>query len=361
MRRLGLLLLLTIGAAGGFAGWFDHEIRHLYRGYSASQVFVDIPRGTSRWGIAALLQSNGVVHSRAAFLLLCYWQSHRHPQAGEYLFGHPMNPLQVFDKLASGQIYVHEVTVPEGWTMFDVAHELERQGICHSDDFLKVARDPSLIQDIMPQANSLEGFLFPSTYQFSRHTTPGQIAATMVNQFRTTWEAIEQSIGYARPEGMTRAQIVTMASLVERETPKTDERPLVAGVFYNRLNLGRPLQCDPTVQYARLLEGHPAENVRAEDLHVESPYNTYRHAGLPPGPIANPGEASLRAALTPAKTDYLYFVANDQGGHFFGRTLAEHNHNVARYRHLLAGDASPPEPPPHVAAKAHKHKHGRHS
>jgi UPF0755 protein len=133
---------------------------------------------------------------------------------------------------------------------------------------------------------------------------------------------------------------VTLASLVERETPKAEERPLVAGVFYNRLRLGEPLQCDPTVQYAMELAGHPEKNVHAVDLRVDSPYNTYKHRGLPPGPIANPGEASLRAALAPATTDYLYFVANDDGGHFFSRTLAEHNRNVARLRRLLARDTA---------------------
>ena len=137
---------------------------------------------------------------------------------------------------------------------------------------------------------------------------------------------------------MAPAEAVTLASLVERETPRPDERPLVAGVFYNRLHRGYPLQCDPTVQYALLIKGHPVANVRPEDLRVDSPYNTYEHRGLPPGPIANPGEASLRAALSPMSTDYLYFVADDQGGHSFSRTLEEHNRNVARLRRIRSGD-----------------------
>jgi UPF0755 protein len=189
-----------------------------------------------------------------------------------------------------------------------------------------------------PQAKSLEGFLFPSTYEFTRHSTCEQVVKRMVQNFRAVWESIGTQSSQSS-EGFSPEQIVTLASLVERETPEAEERPLVAGVFYNRLRLNVPLQCDPTVQYAMELAGHPEKDVRPQDLRIDSPYNTYEHPGLPPGPIANPGEASLRAALSPTHTDYLYFVANDQGGHFFGRTLAEHNRNVARLRRLLAGEA----------------------
>jgi UPF0755 protein len=227
------------------------------------------------------------------------------------------------------------VQIPEGWSMFDIADELERQGVAHREDFLRVARDPAPIQDLAPEAKSLEGFLFPSTYQFTRRATPDQIAATMLRQFRTVWSSLNPDA--ANPTGSAYAA-VTMASLVERETPLSPERPLVAGVFYNRLKHGLPLQCDPTVQYALELAGRPTPIVHHDDLHIASPYNTYLHPGLPPGPIANPGEASLRAALMPAQTDYMYFVANDTGGHFFAKTLAEHNHNINIYRRRLKDD-----------------------
>jgi UPF0755 protein len=338
MRRLGVLALFLIAALGGGATWLESQIGKPYRGHRPEKVFVDIPHGTSRWGVADILRRNDVIRSRLAFALFSEWHHRKQPQAGEYLFDHPVNSREVFWKIARGQIYVHTVTVPEGWTMFDIAAELDRQGVCSRGDFLAAAHDTTLIADLAPGANSLEGFLFPSTYEFTRRATCEQAVKRMVQNFRAVWETLDHAGGTQQAASLTPAQTVTLASLVERETPKAEERPLVAGVFYNRLRLGEPLQCDPTVQYAMELAGHPEKNVHAVDLRVDSPYNTYQHRGLPPGPIANPGEASLRAALGPATTDYLYFVANDDGGHFFSRTLDEHNRNVARLRKLLARD-----------------------
>lgn len=344
MRRLGLLALLAIAALGAGAGWLDSQISRPYGGYRPEKVFVDIPRGTSRWGVAGILRRDSVIRNQLAFALFSEWHFRSRLQAGEYLFDRPVDSRAVFWKIARGQIFVHTVTVPEGWTMYDVAADLGHQGICSREDFLAAARDPSPISDLAPQAASLEGFLFPSTYEFTRHTTCEQVAKRMVQNFRAVWESLDPSGSPEHSGGLTTVQIVTLASLVERETPNAEERPLVAGVFYNRLRRGYPLQCDPTVQYALQREGRVVKGVRPGDLRIDSPYNTYEHRGLPPGPIANPGEASLRAALAPARTDYFYFVANDRGGHFFGRTLAEHNRNVARLRHLLAGDARPTGP-----------------
>jgi UPF0755 protein len=338
MRRLGFLALFLIAALGGGASWLDSQLSRPYRGHRPEKVFVDIPHGTSRWGVADILRRNDVIRSRLAFALFCDWHFRKKLQAGEYYFDHPVNSREVFWKLSRGQIYVHTVTVPEGWTMFDIAAELDRQGICNREEFLTAAHDTSLTSDLAPQAISLEGFLFPSTYEFTRHATCEQAVKRMVQNFRAVWEAIQPSSPGQQAITLDTLQLVTLASLVERETPNPEERPLVAGVFYNRLRLGEPLQCDPTVQYAMELAGHPEKNVHAVDLRLNSPYNTYLHRGLPPGPIANPGEASLRAALAPATTDYLYFVANDEGGHFFSRTLAEHNRNVVRLRQLIARD-----------------------
>lgn len=258
--------------------------------------------------------------------------------------------------------------------MFDIANELARQKLCTREQFLRVARNPSLVRDIAPHAPSLEGFLFPSTYQFSRNATPEEIAAAMVRQFRDEWSKLQTEVhssdakapasahSRAKPASdspavsLSPAQIVTLASLIERETPQPSERPIVASVFYNRLKLGVPLQCDPTVQYALDLAGKPTLKVTPGDLRVESPYNTYLHRGLPPGPIANPGDASLRAAIDPAHTKYLYFVANDSGGHFFSRTLEEHNRNVERYRRLLEGL---PAQPPLTRARPKRERRGR--
>lgn len=356
MRRLGLLALLVIAAIGAFAGWLDSQISRPYRGHRPERVFVDIPHGTSRWGVSGILAHDDIIRSRLAFAVFSAWHFRRPLQAGEYYFDRQLDSREVFWKISRGEIFVHIVTIPEGWTMFDIADELNRQGICSRDDFLVGAHDISLIADIAPNSQSLEGFLFPSTYEFKHRTTCAQVTETMVRHFRAVWGIVDPQGSLPLPQNLNLKQVITMASLVERETPDPAERPLVAGVFYNRLRRGYALQCDPTVQYAMALTGHPEKNISGKDLHIDSPYNTYEHRGLPPGPIANPGEASLRAALAPAETEYLYFVANEQGGHFFSKTLAEHNRNVARYRSLLAGTPPPADPP---APEPKKAKHRR--
>lgn len=338
-RRLGLVALLAIAAAGAGAAWLATQITKPYRGHRPNMVFVEIPRGTSRWQIAGILRHDDVIRSRLAFALFSAWHYRKKLEAGEYLIDRPMDSREVFWKIAHGRIYVHVVTVPEGWTMYDIGNELDHQGVCSKTDFLAAAHDVSLISDIAPHATSLEGFLFPSTYEFTRQATCEDVAERMVNDFRTVWHSIDG--GAAHPAGLSTEQVVTLASLVERETPNPAERPLVAGVFYNRLARGYPLQCDPTVQYAMAMNGETVKDVKPKDLRVDSPYNTYEHRGLPPGPIANPGEAALRAALDPTHSDYLYFVANGHGGHFFSRTLAEQDNNIRRLRRRLAEESVP--------------------
>jgi UPF0755 protein len=202
------------------------------------------------------------------------------------------------------------------------------------EEFLAAARDPSPVRDIAPRARNLEGFLFPATYQFPRRVAAGDIVGAMVRRFREVWNSLPER--QALPGGFSVEQVVTMASLVERETGIAGERAVISGVFHNRLRRGMPLECDPTVIYALELAGRYRGSLTRADLRFDSPYNTYRRRGLPPGPIANPGEAALRAALAPAQTEYLFFVADAQGGHLFSRTLREHNANVARYRRLQA-------------------------
>lgn len=344
IASFGLLLLVAVAVCA----WLWYSITQPYQGFSPEGVFVTVPHGASTRGVARLLQRNGVIRSSLAFDIYARRHPRRSLEAGEYFFDKPIDTRDVFWKLAKGQVYVIPFTVREGETLYDIAHDLEGAHFLTADDFIKAASDPTLIRDFSPHARTLEGFLFPATYQLTRHPIPTELAATMVKKFREEWAHISPpapGVGPSElPSGIPVSSIVTMASLVERETPKPEERLLVAGVFENRLGKNMLLQCDPTVIYALQQEGNYNGTLTGNDLHLDSPYNTYLHAGLPPGPIGNPGEISLRAALQPAKTNYLYFVANTQGGHFFSATLEEHNRNVTKYRRLLAG--LPPDPPP---------------
>ncbi|HEV2581729.1 MAG TPA: endolytic transglycosylase MltG [Ktedonobacteraceae bacterium] len=354
MRKAFTLLVL---AAMVVAGWVGMSLYLPYQNFPSQGVFVDVPHGASRRTVARLLASQGVVRSRLVFEGLSRWRSRSTLQAGEYFFDHPITAVQAFDTIANGRVYVRELTIPEGFSMFDIADLVAREDFTTRESFLAAARNPALIRDLIPGAPSLEGFLFPATYEFPRHPTGEQMVSAMVTHFRDEWTKI--SAEQTNVSGLPLQQVVTLASLVERETPRPEERPVVAGVFLNRLHHRIPLQCDPTVVYALELAGSYGGALDAKSLPFNSPYNTYRHIGLPPGPIANPGSASLKAALNPPDTDYLYFVANTEGGHFFGKTLAEHNHNVALYRQRLAeqrsaipGNGSTVPPRPHTVSAA---------
>ncbi|HEX4643776.1 MAG TPA: endolytic transglycosylase MltG [Candidatus Acidoferrales bacterium] len=329
MRRALLFLLLLLLLA---AGYLYVSLYVPYQGFASDGVYVDIPHGASQRTIARLLAENGVVRNRGAFELLCRLKKRHTLEAGEYFFDRPVTPFAVYDAIASGRVFVKELVIPEGFTMYDIAELAAQEGFLTRDEFLAAARDPAPIRDIAPKAPSLEGFLFPATYEFPRHMTGTDMTAAMVKKFKQEWQTLPAA-GAAPHESVQ--NIVTLASLVERETPRPEERPHVAGVFENRLRIGQPLQCDPTVVYALTLAGLYSGKLDSGDLHFSSPYNTYENRGLPPGPIANPGEAALRAAIDPTPTDDLYFVANTEGGHFFSKTLEEHNRNVTRYRRLL--------------------------
>jgi len=346
IATFGLLLL----AGTAITAWLWYGITQPYQGFSSEGVFLTVPHGASSRGVARLLQSNGVIRSTAAFEIYARRHPRRSLEAGEYFFDKPVSGRDVFWKLAKGQVYVIPFTVREGETLYDIAHDLETAHFLAADEFVKAASDPTLIRNISPHALTLEGFLFPATYQLTRHPVATELTATMVKKFKEEWARVAPAVPGGDSAGIAAgipvSSVVTMASLVERETPKPEERPLVAGVFENRLRKNMPLQCDPTVIYALEQEDRYEGTLTGADLRTDSPYNTYMHSGLPPGPIGNPGEISLRAALQPAHTDYLYFVANTQGGHFFSATLAEHNRNVTKYRRLLAGLPADPPPPP---------------
>ncbi|HLW99777.1 MAG TPA: endolytic transglycosylase MltG [Candidatus Acidoferrales bacterium] len=332
MRRAFILLVfLSILAV---AAWIAFTLYNPYQGFEAPGVFVEIPKGSSARTIARILADQGVVRSQWTFALLCRTRSNRRLQAGEYYFDHPQTAFNVFDMLAAGKVFELTVTVPEGYNIMQIADLLAEGKLVSREDFLAAAHDTTPIRDLAPTAPSVEGFLFPATYEFPRHITSAKIIAEMTQHFRTEWSALTAATPLAN--GRAVQNIVTLASLVESETPKMEERPIIAGVFQNRLRIGMALACDPTVVYALEQGGAYDGTLTSADMHVDSPYNTYRNRGLPPGPIANPGEASLRAALQPATVDYLYFVADTEGGHFFSKSFAEHIRNIARYHQLLA-------------------------
>lgn len=293
------------------------------------EMLVRLKPGSSARHIASDLENAGIVRSRYAFLIWHYLHGRAPLKAGEYAFDHPARVREVYERIARGDIYVHTLVIPEGYNIFDIAAAVEEAGLGRREDFLQVARtETALVHDIDPQAQSLEGYLFPDTYHFTRTQSLRDMAAVMVHRFRQA----------ARDAGLNQDfhNIVTMASIVEKETSVAEERPEVASVFYNRLGKNMALATDPTVIYAALLNNRYRGTIHQSDLHFESPYNTYRNAGLPPGPISNPGKASLQAALHPANTTYLYFVSDNQGRHRFSSTEAEHAKNVAAYRRATA-------------------------
>ena len=292
-----------------------------------SQTLVDVAPGSSAVHIGKVLESAGIVRSRYAFDLIRSWKRGT-LRAGEYKFDHPATVIEVYERIARGDVYTKAVTVPEGASIFDIAARLEQAGFGTRQEFLAAAKQQTaLIADLDPSAKTLEGYLFPDTYHFSPKATPAQIATAMVKRFRQAAEQV----------GLTGNvhKVVTIASLVQRESAVDAERPLVASVFANRLAKGMPLMTDPSVIYGLELQRLWRGTIYASDLKRDTPYNTYLHAGLPPGPVANPGIPSLRAAMEPAQTNYLYFVAandNPQGRSIFAATLDEHNRNVAAYR-----------------------------
>lgn len=280
--------------------------------------------------IANVLADQGVVRSPWAFLAVRAFHPQAPLQAGEYRFGADQTPAQVFDKIRRGEIFVQYLTVPEGSNMFDIANLLSAQvASIPAGDFLRVAADAQMIHDLDPQAPTLEGYLFPSTYQVTHRTTAIKLCRMMTDEFRRQWKALGSS-----GQGADVHRVVTLASMVEKESALPQERPEVASVFINRLQLNMPLQCDPTTVYAALQENRYRGVIHRSDLESKNLYNTYTHVGLPPGPIANPGLGSLQAVLHPAATDFLYFVAkpDGSGSHHFSATLGEHEKAVAAYR-----------------------------
>jgi UPF0755 protein len=364
VRKLFWLIFVALFAG---AGWFAWAV--LTPTQPSGQVFVLLHPGYSTRRIAAELKSAGVIRSEEAFILWHYVRRRsRSLKAGEYLFEKPASIIDIQKRLRRGDVYFHTVVVPEGYTIFDIARAIEAAGLGPADEFLKVAQsNVALIADIAPGASSLEGYLFPDTYEFTRLMSMQEMAAAMVCQFHKVAHQIgltdaaagdsaecgcHGATGNGQRSGCIVIQVtdnlardpasqtllertVIMASIIEKETSVPEERPLVASVYYNRLAQNVALDADPSIIYDELLAGTYTGALHHADMQFRSPYNTYKNAGLPPGPIGNPGKSALEAAMHPAQSDYYYFVADAQGHHRFAHSMEEHNKNVAAYRKAM--------------------------
>ncbi len=328
---IAVLLLVMAAAAGGGAWWAYARVHQRFRSATEAETFVDIPQGLGSAGIGARLVDAGVVPDHWTFRVAVLLSGRaRELKAGEYRFDAPLTPLGVIDKIARGEVYKRMLTFREGLTIAGMARVFAERGFGAAAAFTKAAQNSALIRDLDPEARDLEGYLFPETYALPRNTPASDVVAQMVAGFRKAFDA--ELLAAAAADGLTVRQAVTLASLVEKETASGDERPRVAAVYRNRMKIRMGMQADPTVIYALQKAGRYNGNLSKSDLQFDSPYNTYRYAGLPPGPIASAGRASLAAAVTPAAVDYLYFVSRNDGTHVFASTLTEHNRNVQRWQ-----------------------------
>ena len=318
-------MLLAVG--GGWFLW--RAVTSPYKGYPQPSKMVEIRRGLRTAAILRHLQAEGVV--RDAYIPLIYMKLVRHGEslkAGIYEFSKPASAADILDKLIRGDVVLRSVTIREGLDRFAIGRLFAAESFGRPADWDKITADPEPVRDIAPQAQSLEGYLFPDTYKFNPGTPPRAIVQAMTQNFRKHFGGEMNYI----TTGLDLHQTVILASIVETEAKLPEERPLVASVYLNRLRLHMLLGADPTVIYALKLAHRWDGNIHKPDLQIDSPYNTYRFPGLPPGPVANPGLASLRAAAAPAQTNFLYFVARHDGSHAFSSTLEEHNRNVQRYQ-----------------------------
>lgn len=325
---LGLLGLVAALAAGL---WVRARLAEPYKAFAGEEVFVEIPQGESTLGIGRRLVEAGVVRDEWTFRLAWRWSGQgRTLKAGEYRFTDALSPVAVLDRVARGEVFLIALTFPEGLTADEMGDLFARAGFGTREAFVAAAAVPDAIRELDPAADTLEGYLFPDTYHLPRSTTAEALVGRMVRRFREVFDEAWAKDAAAR--GLSLRQLVTLASLVEKETARSEERGIVSAVYNNRLRIGMPMQCDPTVIYALKLAGRWDGNITRADLQFDSPYNTYRYPGLPPGPIAQPGRASLEAAARPEQSTALYFVSRNDGTHVFSDTLEQHNRAVREWQ-----------------------------
>jgi UPF0755 protein len=311
--------------------WLYLESRAPASGAAGTPVVFEVEKGRSVAGVASALRDKGIIRKRTPFLIAYdLFIAPRNIKAGEYELTPGGRILDILELLVEGRVRLHAVTVPEGLTAKETFAHLAEAGLGRSEDFEAAARDTTGIALLDPRATDLEGYLYPETYHFPKGTTAREILLAMTGQFRDVFGAALRTRAAAR--GMSVRAAVVLASLIEKETALPAERRLVSAVFHNRLALGMKLDCDPTVIYGLTRIGAYQGRLRTRDLKTDTPYNTYLHAGLPPGPICSPGRVSLEAAVDPAAADFLYFVSRNDGSHEFNRTLADHSRAVREFQ-----------------------------
>ena len=307
------------------------QIHELYKGYDTREQFVEIQRGAQANTIGQLLVDAGVVSGPLIFRLALWWSESEHRlQAGEYHFDRPLTSIEVVDQLVRGQVYVRPITFPEGLTIREMAKVFEKEGLGQAETFIRVSNHHELIAEFDNEASNLEGYLFPDTYALPRNVTAYDLVRLMVERFEQVFDENLREATAAR--GWTIREVITLASVIQKEVANPEDGPLVSAVYNNRLRIGMALQSDPTVSYALQSVGLYDGNLTRESLTFDSPYNTYRYTGFPPGPIAAPGRDLIEAALHPADVKHLYFVSRNDGSHAFANSLREHNRNVQKHQ-----------------------------
>jgi UPF0755 protein len=325
-----VLIVAQIVMLGGWT-WLGFEAL-APRSVEGPPVLFEAGKGRGVGALAADLKALGIIRKRTPFLLAYeMFFAPKNVKAGEYELAKGARALDILARLVDGRVVLHPVTIAEGLTARETFARLSAAGFGRPEDFEAAARDTGDISLLDPNAKSLEGYLYPETYHFEKGATAAEILRRMTEQFREVFDASLRA--RAREQGMSVHDVVTLASLIEKETARPAERRLVSAVFHNRLARGMKLECDPTVIYGLSLLGQHEGRLRTKDLRTDSPYNTYMHPGLPPGPICNPGRPALEAAVDPADADYLFFVSRNDGSHEFSLTLAEHLRAVRKFQH----------------------------
>ena len=331
MRRLLLFCCIFLVAILAVVFGLISELQHPYYNAGDDETFIYIPNGATAAKVAELLKEQGILHRQLPFRL---WLRHngldRSLKAGEYRFSGGATPVQIVERLTRGDVYFQSITIPEGLTAMETVELLTLGGFGEREKLEAAILRTDWIHDLNPYAQNLEGYLFPETYRFGRMDNEGAVIRAMVNQFRERMSKIREEL--PPPDGWTITRLVTLASLIEKEVKDPSEQAIVASVLVNRLRLNMTLGCDATIIYAMKLAGTWNGIIHRSDLRIESPYNSYIHRDLPPGPICNPGESAIRAAMNPEKTEYLYYVSKNDGTHQFSKDLRSHNEAVNRYQ-----------------------------